>query len=739
MIEKWLREELESKLTNNHRVVITDVSSCWEFLVDALCVNIPLVKSFANESSWEHREEELFLRCKADKEYKNTDVVFYVSGGLEQNSFLIEYARTGGCVELSTESIRDTIFKKTGMQVSLSDAELKSACHVGIGKDVNWWKRIIQKIDSILLLEEDILYFLDSPNQFMQNQSPEVRKMYIQEFCNLLDQPLQEKPFDTFANEIAKHIFDGIVYGSINGKEYTIYTKWIDSREHEKSLKKHLSDYKIPSDIKLSQVNDNHCFSAVDRMLLSELVINLNNQKKVESILSKAKKRISNMNKNPYVAKWWPDITYILSYKNEQKYGSLDDIAVDYTSHHFNLDRSMRRILSYLLSSEDLIRPIQEYYDGLNNEFLSNWFANCDSYLENQSGYLVKLIKDITRKTAIIVGDGLRYEVAESVASKIESNINISKSFMFAGLPSETEHNMSLLYTSEGKTIAEKSEREKKLSFETGKDITYLQLDQVNETTEGDILVLTYKDIDDAGEKMQQSMLRLVNEFEDLLVEKIQLLLHIGYQEVYLVTDHGFVLTGILDEADKISTDDISGKKKVSERFVRTTESQNTYKYISVPCEYGEYHYVCFSKSCRPFSSTGKYGYSHGGLSPQEVIIPNFKFTCSRNNKLDVKISNKKDLTDVTGNVVTIKLSSGEELLDIMSIQRRVRVIVYSNEKEIDKSSILTIGVNNQTKVDLSLNNVETATVVVIDEDTKDQLDKAKVNKTQMRDLGGLL
>ena len=28
--------------------------------------------------------------------------------------------------------------------------------------------------------------------------------------------------------------------------------------------------------------------------------------------------------------------------------------------------------------------------------------------------------------------------------------------------------------------------------------------------------------------------------------------------------------------------------------------------------------------------------------------------------------------------------------------------------------------------------------VVIIDEDTKDQLDKAKVTKSQMRDLGGL-
>lgn len=120
--------------------------------------------------------------------------------------------------------------------------------------------------------------------------------------------------------------------------------------------------------------------------------------------------------------------------------------------------------------------------------------------------YLVNLIKNTSKKIAIIVGDGVRYEVADSVASRVASDISVDKKFMYAGLPSETEHNMSALYTTDGEIIAEKKEREKKLSDETGKDITYMQLDEVNGTTDGEILVLTYKDIDDAGEKMQQGI-----------------------------------------------------------------------------------------------------------------------------------------------------------------------------------------------------------------------------------------
>ena len=234
-------------------------------------------------------------------------------------------------------------------------------------------------------------------------------------------------------------------------------------------------------------------------------------------------------------------------------------------------------------------------------------------------------------------------------------------------------------------------------------------------------------------------MLRLVDEFEDILVKKIQLLLHLGYKEVHLVTDHGFVLTGILDESDKIPTDDISGEKKVFERFIRSEDEQTNSKYISLKEPYDNYNYVNFAKSSRPFLSAGKYGYSHGGFTPQEVIIPNFVFTYDKVNQLDVIITNKKDLIDVAGDIITVKFSADDEVVDIVSLMRRIRVVLYVGNSVIDQSSILSVTAGNKNKVDLSLGGANEAVVIIYDEDTKDQLDKAKVIKSQMRDLDGLL
>lgn len=737
MIEKWLRNEIDKKICNSNRIVILDQSSRWKFLVDAACTDICLYSTKDYSSKWQQKQDELFLRHEIEKNHKNDQVVIYVSRKLAADSFLIEYAKTGGCIELATEWVRDVLLKETSLQVSLTDDELYTACQLGIFKDINWWKKVVQKIEGLLSIENDILDFFDNPNGFLESKTPAVKNLYIQEFCKLLQQPVQDKPADTFASEIARHIFTGMLEGNISEKEYVIYCKWIDSRNHESSFKKYLGEYQLPSTIDIDKVKDNHCFDVVDKKYLTKLVENINNASEVKNILDKIKKRLRFKKSNPYIAKWWQDIADIMDFTVVCNDASIDGISRYYTVEFSKTDRSMRRILTYLKADINIVKPIQEYYERMNQDLLKSWFAHYGEYQESQKGYLVNLIKNTSKKIAIIVGDGVRYEVADSVASRVASDISVDKKFMYAGLPSETEHNMSALYTTDGEIIAEKKEREKKLSDETGKDITYMQLDEVNGTTDGEILVLTYKDIDDAGEKMQQGMLRLVDEFEDILVEKIQLLLHLGYKEVHLVTDHGFVLTGILEESDKIPTDDISGGKKVSERYIRSVDEQSGSKYISIEEHYENYNYVNFAKSSRPFVSTGKYGYSHGGFTPQEVVIPNFVFTYNKQNQMDVDITNKKDLIDIAGNILTVKFSSGEAK-DVLSYQRKVRVLLYVGDKIVDKSSIISISPGSQEKVELSLDSATEGVVVIIDEDTKDQLDKAKVTKSQMRDLGGL-
>ena len=226
MIEKWLRDDIDCKILNKKRLVILDQNAKWKFLIDSACPNLCLLEIKELDSKWEQKQDELFLRYEAEKNHKNDQVVFYVSRDLAQDSFLAEYAKTGGCIELSTEWVRNILHKKTALQISLTDDELYTACQLGIEKDLNWWKRIIQRIENLLSLDEDILDFMDNPNGFMSRKTAAVKELYIQEFCKFLGQPVQTKPFNTFASEIAKHIFNGILLGSISEREYSIYCKW---------------------------------------------------------------------------------------------------------------------------------------------------------------------------------------------------------------------------------------------------------------------------------------------------------------------------------------------------------------------------------------------------------------------------------------------------------------------------------------------------------------------------------
>jgi hypothetical protein len=408
-----------------------------------------------------------------------------------------------------------------------------------------------------------------------------------------------------------------------------------------------------------------------------------------------------------------------------------------YTIEFSTVENSMRRLISYFVNDASVVKPLQEHYDRLNDDLLKEWFSHLDEYKTNQNGYLVNLFNNTAGKIAVIVGDGVRYEVAESVAQQLDSEIVIEKKSMFAGLPSETEHNMSLLYSSSQEIIPVQKEREKNLLKETGKDITFMKLEDVNSETDANLLVLTYKDIDDAGEKMQQGALKLFDEFEKILVEKITLLLHLGYDEVYLITDHGFVLTGILEESDKINPD-VPGMKDVSERYIRSVEEPKNKDFIVIQSDYGDYSYVGFARSCRPFKSVGKYGYSHGGFTPQEVIIPNFIFRKEQYNKMQVHITNKRELEEVSGDLLQVNVKALTLDNSIQSSMRKVRVVLYVDNLQKDASSIISMYPDKEEKVELSIGNADEGLIIVIDEVTKDQLDRTKVFKVQMRDLGGL-
>lgn len=746
MTDQWLIQDIDKQISHRNRVVLLDPAQQCDFLLPTLeKQGYTILKTDPNlREEWQTVKEELMLRYDAERKHAGKAVVFYVSREPERLSFLFDYCYTHGLLDLSRpmEWLRKKIVSQTGLQVAMENPLLLTAAKLGIGKDLSWWKRIVQDLEEMVSLDEELLPFLNSPEFFLKRRDIDVRRLFEEKVAELTGKPYHKKPARTLAKEVVALFFDGLIQNSIPDNLLVLYRKWLDSQTYADALAQYIADYKLPRTLDVWSVHPDHCFEELDRRALRELSQQLGDKDFVAGKLSFVRDRLNHQRGNKCIPVWWQDVLTLLEFDENALNAchNLDQVISYYTDKFQTVDRAIRGLYTHFLADKETIKPFQEYYDRLNNALLEQWFVCGQGYTSNQPGHLVELLKTAPAPTAVIVGDGLRYEMAAYVASRLEKQFVVERSTMLADMPSETEHNMSALYVGQGQVLPIHKDREKKLTELTGKTLTFLALEGLHYGQKSDFLVLTYKDIDKAGETLQQGAIKLFDEFESVLIDKITLLLKMGYQSVHLVTDHGFVLTGLLEESDKIEPS-VAGKKEVHERFIRTVEKQANPGWVAFEEPYGEYRYVYVAPSGRPFKSKGVYGYSHGGFSPQEIIIPNFVFRnqLSSVRGLMVQIANKKDLTDVTGELFGLKIQAADATGELFAASRKVQLLLYANNVNYDKSSTIILDAGTTQSFEFSFQGNTEVQAVLVDATTQEQLDSVKITKSTMRDLGGLL
>lgn len=746
MTDKWFLQDIEHQLQLRNRVVIIDPKGQCDFLLPLLDgADYNLIKTDCNlKEHWQTVQEELLLRHEAETQYKDKPVIFYVTRELDKLSFLFDYCFTHGCLNLSNpnEWLKSKIFANIGLQVQQDSSKLLMFAEVGVGKDINWWKKVIPEIEKPIKIEDELLPFLNDPEKYLLSLSKEIREYTLSLIFDIIGQPYTAKPPKTLATEVVNLLFDSLLANSVSDQLLKLYYKWVDSDTFSSSLNEYIAKYKIDSSTNVWGVNPNHCFSPIDHKTLLEITANLRDKSYINEKLAKIKERAKAPKVKKLIPAWWQDIITLLEFDSKPLTActSFDKVANFYVGSFSKVDRAIRNLYACFLQDETIIRPLQEYYETRNHELLQQWFEYASAYKSDQQGYLVDLFKAANPGIAVIVGDGVRYEIADFVASTLEKQFKVERNTMLADIPSETEHNMSALYVGNNEVLAIHKDREKKLVELSGKEITFIDMEALHYGNKADYLVLTYKDIDNTGEKLQHGAIKLFSEFEKTIAENITLLLKMGYREVHLVTDHGFVLTGLLDEADKISPN-VTGKNKVSERYIRTVDKQTNPDWICFDKKYEDFNYVVVAKNHRPFKSKGVYGYSHGGFTPQEIIIPNFVFSKVKESTkgLEVKIGNKSELNDVTGSIFAVKLETSKAKNDLFSSSRKVQILMFANGKQYSTSSIYNLSSGNNILVEFSFSGNDSVLASLIDVETQEQLDSVKINKSNARDFGGLL
>lgn len=744
MIDKWFKNDLMNIQDRHSVAVFIDESGDADFLLNVVKGEYTIYK--ANSEL-----EELHVKYLIEKAQPcHEKFIIYTRMKRDELKFIREYCETNGCLEIRymQNYIKDKVHQNLNLNINLSKDEIIAAAKVSVGKERTYWMDLSHKgAGEIFDLNKELLPFVHDPETYSKEKyDAQIRDTFYRKINELLGQDYLIKPATTLAAEVVKAMLDGLALGNCNKKLEVVYRNWLDSVSYKDSFSGYLATYEPPTDIDLWNVSIDHPFRQIDEKWLAEIGKNISDKITISNILPKLHDRSQSRKARAVGIDFWNDVIELLEFdpKDIVYLSTFNECIEFYKKHFYKLDTAIRNLYTEFLNKKEMLEPFQNLYKEHVSILLEKWFEHWNGYKETQTGTLQRIIDESgSSKTAIIVGDGVAFEIAELVASKVKGSATLTKDTILADIPSETENNMSRIYMNNGMIESIQGNREKYLVEQNPHvKIDFIRLDEFNEETlAGQFLICTYKDIDDMGEKLQQKALKYFKESIDFFAEKISSLLSSGYTKIYLISDHGFVLTGLLDESDKISVYP-KGTFEKAERYIRIEDRQADLSatFIEAEKSYKQFDYVYFAKNINPFKTPGLYGFSHGGVSPQEIITPYFIWERSERveTSLSVRIENKEDLRDVTGELFSIKLKADKGLDGLFSIERKVYLVFFANNMQVSRSDIFTVQQMEQIIKEFTFEGHQEIEVQLLDATTKQQLDRTVVKKNKDRDLGGL-
>lgn len=731
MIDKWFVNDINEVLGQQGRVVVADAKGEGKFLLDFLPQTVVLLEVGDTEL------DEIKAKYEAEAHHAGESVAFYLHRPKDSLTFLLEYAEIQGCIVLDDmESyIRKHLFADIHLNTELSKQELILAAKLSRGKDQNWWKAVCMRAIQPLDRDQLVLDLLVSPRQVAEDMDKEVWQIFCQEVYALMGKPQTQQPAEVMAGAVMDTIFDGLLHNNISAPLLAIYNRCVSSHAMDEKMADYIRGFALPKDADPLAAHPDYPFWALDESLMRRMSHAIENGEFLANYVHFIEERIQGKLASTYKASWLADIKTVVEYQNEKLYqvSSLDDFAVYYRDHFAPLDTAIRHLYAAWLHEEKVLRPFQFLYEQQEKELLDKWFALTADYQPTQRNLLKEKFSGNGR-IAILVCDGLRLEMAESIYQHAKSKKK--NDYAFAMLPSVTENGMSALFGCDG--VEDLAQKRYAHLLAEDSEAEVILAEKLNSSITARHLILMFGDIDLVGEKKQMAALKDINGYEKEIAEKIETLLDMGYNKVYVTADHGFVITGILDEADKIPVPN-GDIKKLEERFcLVNARLQDSKGLVEREDDFCDSAYQYYAKSDKPFKTKGVYGYSHGGFTPQECIIPICEFSQdAAAEALHVSITNKKDLQAVAGQYFKLKLQA-ESSTDVFKQERRMEIHFFEGSKELS-IQIVTIKQgqlldNNEFVMPAS----DKAKVVLVDASTKEKIDYCEVKGSSARDLDDL-
>lgn len=723
MFNRWLISDIEEAAHKSDRIVISDPKGFLTFMVKEL-------KDYA-VMTVNSPDQEMQARHLAMTSYKESKVIFLCFFPKKDIQQLIEFSGIGGYINLDNPDryIRSKLYKEGMGNVTLPEPKLLLAARLSIGKDFTWWKGIVSETIQPLDVNEHIAMLIADPKQYQDHHDEAVYSVFRDDLFRIMRKPTTPVDAPTLLRELAHTIFAGLAENNINSYLLDIYDNWSKDTQLIPMLRSLIDSWNIPANVSPARAHNDHPFIDLDRKLLITIGDRLRNNTALVDLTETIRHRIGSRRASEFKAKWLADLLTLLEFDTTGifKYDTIAKLAEYYRTKFAALDSAMRHLYVAWLAEPDLMRPLQELYESHLKSLLGIWFSvGGDKYKHSQLDLVVQALGS-GNKVAVLVCDGLRLEIAETIANRLPKTVSIKRDVHKAKLPSVTENGMSALFGID-EVVNSTSQRFDNLR-QAVPEVEIINYVHLGKGVLANKLVIMFGDIDQVGEHKGIAGLRDINNYETELADAISRLHRLGYTDVFITSDHGFVITGLLDEASKVPS---PAGVDVKERFFITDELISHPNLVRREDNFPGGQYQYYAKTDRPFRTRGAYGYAHGGFTPQECLIPFYCFTTAATKaSVEATIVNRDALVVVTGQFFSVKLKGNDA-----AIGSRLKVSLYANGS-VAATAIVKIDNNGAGAAEFETMD-GSMSIIVQDTASGAQLDNCPIKKSTSRNLDDL-
>lgn len=568
----------------------------------------------------------------------------------------------------------------------------------------------------------DMIFGYSQPN-------PTLEKFLISMFATYASKTIHAEVPNAW-KEFISYRFGSIIAFLDNLMNNLLYAERFD--EISKIIWSRLGVKSVFSNMNPEALIDCNIFAGVDDILIDWMITRLENEdinarlstKAIPEICSERRKK--HFGKN-YRSEYFiiENAYYIILAGKYNFISGIHNLVKDYTSNTYKIDRRYRYFYFYFDSLEESVKyeNLRDLVENIyTNDYLNRITVNWNEEIAEAEGktglnlqryFFFRNIKYAKEKTAVIISDALRYEVADSLYEKLKADekCNAIISAMQGVLPSYTPLGMASLLPHktieyndkydvliDGKVCASTEQRETQLQtyipnsrciqFDSMKSMKQKELREI--FTGQDVVYIYHNQIDARGDAANTenevfiACEEAIKEIHDLIRRLSSLA---NTHHFYVTSDHGFIY-----KRDRLKAyDKIGGASKSNRLGQRYALSDNEWKVEGVSStKIGKIlgneddRNITYPLASDIFRVAGAgQNFVHGGSSPQEMIVPLVEVKVERGKKetTTAQLALVSLTSKITNLITSLDFIQTEPISDVVK-ETKYRIYFISEENE---------------------------------------------------------